>query len=76
MRITTVIRKAKPTPRATSLKRFLSIVILAEISGNEYRSSDVIRSIIAVTASHKLMSDNDKAKFMGLNLARYDTTLL
>lgn len=76
MRITTVARKAKPTPRATNLKRFLLIIVLAEYCGNEYRSSEVINSIIAVTASHKLMSDNDKGKFIGLTPARYDTTLL
>ena len=76
MRITTVARKATPTPMATSLKRFLLIMILAEYSGKEYNNSDVIKSIIAVTASHKLMSDSVKGKFITLNLARYDTKLL
>jgi hypothetical protein len=71
-----VARNAKPTPRAAILKRFLSIIILAEISGSEYRSSDVIKSIIAVTASHKLISDNDKGKLICITLARCDTTLL
>jgi len=61
-------RKARPTPRAAILKRFLSIMILAEISDSEYRSSEVTRSIMAVTASHKLISDSDKGKFMGLSL--------
>jgi hypothetical protein len=68
MRITTMTRKARPTPRAAILKRFLSIIILAEISDSEYRSSEVTRSIMAVTASHKLISDSDKGKFMGLSL--------
>lgn len=76
MRITTVARKAKPTPMATSLNRFLLIIARAEYSGKEYSNSDVIKSIIAVTASHKLISDIDKGKFIRLNLARYDTTLL
>ena len=61
---------------ATSLKRFLLIIIRAEYSGKEYNNSDVIKSMIAVTASHKLISDNDKGKFIDLNLARGDTTLL
>jgi len=76
MRITTVARKAKPTPMAISLKRFLLIIIRAEYSGNEYNNSEAIKSMIAVTASHKLISDNDKGKFISLNLAQYDTTLL
>jgi hypothetical protein len=76
MRITTVARKAKPTPMATSLNRFLLIIILAEYSGNEYNNPEVIKSIIAVTASHKLISDNDKGKIIDLNLAPCDTTLL
>jgi len=71
-----VARKAKPTPMATSLNLFLLIIILVEYSGKEYNNSDVIKSMIAVTASHKLISDNDKGKFIGLNLARCDTTLL
>ena len=69
-------RKAKPTPIATSLKRFLLIIIRAEYSGKEYNNSEVIKSTIAVTASHKLISDNDKGKFIDLTLARCDTTLL
>ena len=74
-RITTVTRKPKPQPRATNLKRFLSITSRAEISGSEYNSSDVINSIMAVTASHKLTSDNDKGKIIYVTLAPRDTTL-
>jgi hypothetical protein len=71
----TVTRKPKPQPRDTSLKRCLLIVILAD-SCNEYNNSDVIKSIIAVTASHKLMSDNDKGKFICITLAPSYTTLV
>jgi hypothetical protein len=70
MRITTVARKAMPTPSATSLKSFLFMAIRAEYSGDEYNNSDVIRSIMAVMASHRLMSDRDKGKFINLNLSR------
>jgi hypothetical protein len=54
---------------AISLKRFLLIITRAEYSGEEYNNSDAIKSIIAVTASHKLISGNDKGKFIRLNLA-------
>lgn len=69
MRIIIVTRKPKPQPVATNLKRFLSITSRAEISGREYMSSDVINSIIAVKASHKLISDTDKGKFICITLA-------
>jgi len=61
---------------ATSLKRFLSTLTCAEYSGIEKSNSDVIKSIIAVTASHKLISDSDKGKFMHLNPERSYTALL
>ena len=38
--------------------RVLSIIILLEYSADALRSSDVTRSIIAVTASHKLKSES------------------
>ena len=69
-------RKAKPTPMATNLKSFLSMAIRAEYLGDEYNNSDVISSIMAVIASHKLMSDSDRGKFIYLNLKRFDTTLV
>ena len=65
-----------PTPSAANLKGFLSMAIRAEYLGDEYNSSDVIRSIMAVIASHKLMSENDRGKFISLNLKRFDTTLV
>ena len=65
-----------PKARATILKRFLSLAIRAEYFGDEYSNSDVIRSIMAVIASHKLMSDNERGKFINLNLTRCDTALV
>ena len=60
----TVTRKASPHPKAASLSRFLSMLILFEYSGDALRSSEVTRSIIAVKASHRLMSDSVRGKFM------------
>jgi hypothetical protein len=76
MRITTVARNPKPSPRAAILKRFFSILIRAEYSDDECNNSDVIKSIMAINASHRLISDNDKGKFIFINLARCGTTLL
>jgi hypothetical protein len=64
-----VTKKPKPHPRADSLKRFFSIMIRDECPGDEYNNSDVIKSIVAIAASHKLISDNDKGKFIRLNPA-------
>lgn len=59
MRITTVIMKPMPNVRAVSLRRFLSITMfLRYLDDDEVRSSEVISRIIAVTASHRLMSEN------------------
>jgi hypothetical protein len=35
-----------------------------EYFGDEYNNSDVTMSIMAVTASHKLTSDNDRGKYI------------
>lgn len=67
MLITTVTRKASPQPMATSLKRFGSNMIRAEISGDEMIISEVNNSIIAVTASHRLISKVVRGKFMFIN---------
>jgi hypothetical protein len=64
--MTTVTKNPKPHPIALIRKRRLSRTILAEYPGDENSSSEVIRSIIAVTASHKLISDIDKGKIMVL----------
>lgn len=64
MRITTVTMNPKPNARATSLRRFFLIINLDEYSVAEDMSSDVISKIIAMTANHRLMSDNDIGNFM------------
>jgi len=43
-------------------KNCLSITILVAYSGDAYSNSEAVRSIIAVTASHKLISDKLKGK--------------
>ena len=74
--MTTVTRKPTPQPRATSLKRLLLIETLEEYSGSEYSNSDVIKSTIAVAASHRLMSDKDKGRIIVVILALYYTKRL
>jgi len=56
--------KPVPNVKATSLRRFFSITMFLEYSVEEDSSSDVIRRIIAVTASQRLMSDIDRGKFI------------
>jgi DNA-directed RNA polymerase specialized sigma54-like protein len=56
--------KPVPNAKATSLRRFFSITMLLEYSVEEESSSDVIKRMIAVTASHKPTSDIDKGKFI------------
>jgi hypothetical protein len=64
MRMITVTKKPKPHPIAAIRKNCLSTAILAENSGDEYSNSEVVRSIIAVTASHKLISDKLSGKII------------
>jgi len=66
MRITTVTKNPKPDPIALIRKRRLSKTILAEYPGDENSNSEVMSSMIAVTASHKLISDIDSGKIMVL----------
>ena len=54
----TVARKATPKPSPLNLKSFLLMGILDENLGYEYRSSELTRTMIAVTASQRLMSEN------------------
>lgn len=63
-RIITVIMKPVPNANATSLNRFFSITMFPEYPVEEDSSSEVIRRIIAVTASHRLTSDIDNGKFI------------
>jgi hypothetical protein len=62
--MTTVTMKAKPKPIAVSLRRFFSITMSLRSSVEDESSSDVISSIIAMTASQRLMSDIDRGKFI------------
>jgi len=61
----TVIINPVPRPKAISLRRFFSSTIFPAYPVAEDISSDVIRRIIAITASHKLMSDMVMGKFIG-----------
>jgi len=49
--------KPIPKARAVSLSRLFSIMMLLEILVDDVSSSDVMSSIIAMTASQRLMSD-------------------
>lgn len=48
--------KAKPQQIDATRRKFLSSTTLEEYSGDEHINSEVIRSIIATTASHKQIS--------------------
>lgn len=61
MRMMTVIMKPVPRARAISLSRFFSIAMWAEYCV-EVRSSEVIRRMMAMTASQRLMSDVERGK--------------
>jgi hypothetical protein len=54
--------KPVPNAKATSLRRFFSITMFLEYSDEEESNSDVIKRIIAITASQRLMSDTDRGK--------------
>ena len=60
----TVTKNASPQPIAANRIRVLSIRILLEYSCEEVRSSEVIRRIIAVAASHTLISVNERGIFI------------
>lgn len=74
--MTTVARKAKPKPRAISLRSFLSMAIRAAYLGEEYSNSEVIRSIMAVMASQRLMSEMESGKYIGFSLALFRRVLV
>jgi hypothetical protein len=65
-RNTTVNRKASPHPIAANLSRVLTMIILLEYSDDAVRSSDVMRSIIAVTASQRLRSVSVRGMFISI----------
>ncbi len=72
----TVTMKPKPDPRATSLRYFFSISNRREMSGKEYRSSDVVRSIMVVEASHNETSETVRGKIMRSDPFRSDTAFV
>lgn len=57
-----MIMKPIPTAKAKSLKSFLSKVMFLKYPLEEVSSSDVTSRIMAVTASHRLMSDKERGK--------------
>lgn len=63
-RSTTVIMKARPVPMAMSLSRVLSIAMSLRISVLEERNSEVMRRIMAVTASQRPISEVVSGKFI------------
>jgi hypothetical protein len=62
----TVTKNAIPQPIAVNRILVLSIRILLEYSCEEVRSSDVKRRIIAVAASHTLISVNERGIFIAI----------
>jgi hypothetical protein len=56
--------KPVPNAKAASLRRFLSITMFPEYPAEEDTSSDVVKRMIAMTASQRLTSDMDKGKFI------------
>jgi hypothetical protein len=59
---------------AANLIRILLIRILLEYSRDRVRSSEVIRSIIAVAPNHKLMSVSVKGIFMSITTGFFSGT--
>jgi hypothetical protein len=59
-----VTMKASPHPMAAILSRVLPIRSLLEYFGDALRSSEVIKSIIAVTASQRFMSEIVRGMFI------------
>ena len=69
--MTTVAMKAAPRPRATSRSLVLSMTILLETAADEDKSSDVIKTIMAVTASQRPTSDALRGKFNDLSPSHF-----
>jgi hypothetical protein len=64
MRMMTVIMNPTPRASAISLSRLMSMTMFLEYFVEDDSNSDVISSMMAVTASHRLKSDMDRGKFM------------
>lgn len=69
-----VAKKAIPHPIPTIPSRVLSTWILLEYSGDTPRNTEVTRIIIAMTASHTLISVSVKGKFISITVALVDQT--
>ena len=66
MRIMTVIMKPIPRARAISLRRFFSIAMFPSRPVDDESSSDVTRSMMAVTASQSPMSLTVSGNLIGI----------
>jgi hypothetical protein len=64
----TVTKNANPHPMETNLSRVLSIRILLEYSCDKSRSPEVMRSIIAIAASHILRSGSVSGMFISITI--------
>jgi hypothetical protein len=65
-----VTKKPNPHPIAAIRKKYLSIEALAAKPGDDHNNSEVIRRIIAITASHKPKSDIESGKIKLITLHR------
>jgi hypothetical protein len=63
-RIRTVTKNANPQPTAKNRKTCLSRTSREENEGDAYSNSEVISSIMATTASHKLKSEMERGKYI------------
>ena len=63
-----VTRKASPHPMAAILSRVLLTRSLVEYFGDALISSDVIRSMIAVIASQRFMSERVRGMFISTTI--------
>lgn len=69
-----VATNVAPKESATTLKRFFSITKSPNCSENGDKNSDVIRSIMAVTAIQRLISERDKGNAI-FNSPKFYTTI-
>jgi len=64
--MTTVAMKPIPSANAASLKRLLSMMTLPSMPTEDDKSSEVTRSIMALTASHNPMSEADSGNAISI----------
>ena len=60
----TVTMKPNPKVKATNLNCFVSIAMFLENVDDEDKISEVMSNMMAITASHRPMSDIDRGKFI------------